>query len=412
MNSTALREHCARELPATLEMLRQMVAINSFTENPDGINRLGKLTAECFAPLGFTPLSVQAADERFGRHLVMKSPPVSGAPTIALISHLDTVYTAEEEARNDFRWREDGARIYGPGTNDIKGGTALLHLTLSGLRACAKNVFAQTNWVVLLNACEEVISADFGNVCRAHLPANALAALIFEGDGDDHDGCSLVSARKGRATFTIEVEGRGAHAGGQHEHGANAVVQLARIVSEISNLTDYARGLTVNVGSLHGGTVANRVPHFASAEVEMRAFDSAIYAEAKRRILAHGGAGDLCSASADAHRCRIAVALGHETAPWPVNPATEKLLALWQASGRDLGLEVRADPRGGLSDGNVLWDAFPTVDGLGPRGQDCHCSERSADGSKVQEWVDVTSFVPKAVLNAAAIARLRGLTGS
>ena len=163
----------------------------------------------------------------------------------------------------------------------------------------------------------------------------------------------------------------------------------------------------MNVGSLHGGTVANRVPHFASAEVEMRAFDSAIYAEAKRRILAHSGAGDLCSASEDAHPCRIAVALDHETGPWPVNPGTEKLIALWKASGRDIGLDVRADPRGGLSDGNVLWDAFPTVDGLGPRGQDCHCSERSADGSKVQEWVDVTSFVPKAALNATAIARLR-----
>ena len=408
MNSTALREHCARELPATLEMLRQMVAINSFTENPDGINRLGKMTAECFAPLGFTPLPVQAADARFGRHLVMKSPPVTGAPTIALISHLDTVYTAEEEERNDFRWREEGPRIYGPGTNDIKGGTALLHLTLSGLCACSEKVFAQTNWVVLLNACEEVISADFGNLCRTHLPADTLATLIFEGDGDDYDGFSLVSARKGRAAFTIEVEGRGAHAGGQHAHGANAVVQLARLVSEIAKLTDYARGLTVNVGSLHGGTVANRVPHFASAEVEMRAFDSASYAEAKRRILALDGAGDLRSASADAHPCRITVAIGHESGPWPVNPGTEKLLALWQASGRDLGMEVCVEQRGGLSDGNVLWDAYPTVDGLGPRGQNCHCSEQSADGSKVQEWVDVTSFVPKAALNATAIARLRG----
>ena len=384
-----------------------MVAINSFTENPDGINRLGKLTAECFAPLGFTPLFVPAADARFGCHLVMKSTPIPGGPTIALISHLDTVYTAEEEERNDFHWREERPRIYGPGTNDIKGGTALLHLTLSGLRVCAENVFAQTNWVVLLNASEEVVSADFGNVCRAHLPADALAALIFEADGDDADGCSLVSARKGRATFTIEVEGRGAHAGGQHEHGANAVVQLARIVSEISNLTDHARGLTVNIGSLHGGTVANRVPHFASAEVEMRAFDSATYAEAKRRILAHAGAGDLCSASADAHRCRIAISLDHETGPWPANPGTEKLLALWQASGRGLGIEVRTEQRGGLSDGNVLWDAFPTVDGLGPRGQNCHCSEQSADGSKVPEWVDATSFVPKAMLNATAIARLR-----
>ena len=407
MNSNALREHCARELPATLEMLRQMVAINSFTENPEGIARLGELTAKSFAPLGFTPLFVQAADPRFGCHLVMKSPFVAGAPTIALISHLDTVYTEEEEQQNDFHWREERPRIYGPGTNDIKGGTALLHLTLSGLRACAENIFTQTNWVVLLNACEEVISADFGKLCRAHLPADTLAALIFEGDGDDGDGCSLVSARKGRATFAIEVQGRGAHAGTQHAQGANAIIQLARIVSEMSGITDYANALTVNLGSLHGGTVANRVPHSARAELEMRAFDPDIYAGAKRRILAFNGPGDLSSASADAHPCRVAVSLGHETGPWPVNPGTEKLIALWHDSGRSLGLDVHSDQRGGLSDGNVLWDAFPTLDGLGPRGQNCHCSEQSADGSKQQEWVDATSFVPKSVLNATAIARLR-----
>ena len=35
-------------------------------------------------------------------------------------------------------------------------------------------------------------------------------------------------ARKGRATFEVVVEGRGAHAGGQHGRGANAIVELAR----------------------------------------------------------------------------------------------------------------------------------------------------------------------------------------
>jgi len=36
-------------MPAALEMLRQMVGINSYTTNREGVNRLGKFTA-CFAP--------------------------------------------------------------------------------------------------------------------------------------------------------------------------------------------------------------------------------------------------------------------------------------------------------------------------------------------------------------------------
>ena len=48
-------------MPAALEMLRQMVGINSFTANRQGVDRLGRLTAECFAPLGFTAEFVPSA---------------------------------------------------------------------------------------------------------------------------------------------------------------------------------------------------------------------------------------------------------------------------------------------------------------------------------------------------------------
>jgi glutamate carboxypeptidase len=95
-----------------------------------------------------------------------------------------------------------------------------------------------------------------------------------------------------------------------------------------------------------------------------------------------------------------------ETQPWPRNVATDELIALWRSTGEQLGVIVQAEDRGGLSDGNVTWEHFPTIDGLGPRGDNSHCSERSADGKKEQEWVDLESFVPKAVLNAIAIERL------
>jgi glutamate carboxypeptidase len=49
----------------------------------------------------------------------------------------------------------------------------------------------------------------------------------------------------------------------------------------------------------------------------------------------------------------------------------------------------------------------PTLDGLGPWGENDHCSERSADGSKLPEYVEVSSFVPnKAALNTVAILKL------
>ncbi len=404
MTADSLTAYCKDHLPETLETLRQMVDINSFTENAAGVNHLGELTARLFAPLGFAPAFVPHPRPGYGSHLVLKRPALASAPTVALISHLDTVFPEEEERQNAFAWRPEGTRIYGPGTNDIKGGTALIHLTLSAIRHADPEVFTQTNWVVLLNACEETDSTHFGELCRAELPHDTLAGLLFEADGADDDSFALVAARKGRATFRVDVEGRGAHAGSQHHRGANAVLQLAHTLPRMAALTNYDAGLSVNIGSVHGGTVTNRVPHCAVAHLEMRAFSPGVFQRARAAILANQGDGEI--RSQDGHPCRITVTVESENAPWPTNPATERLLALWQQTGRDLGWSVQRQERGGLSDANVLWNTFPTLDGLGPRGDNSHCSEHAPAAGKVQEWVDATSFVPKAILNASAIIRL------
>ncbi|MEQ1860825.1 MAG: M20/M25/M40 family metallo-hydrolase [Chthoniobacteraceae bacterium] len=403
MNAATISAFCERQLPATLDFLRRMVAINSFTENVAGVNTLGELVAAEFAPLGFEASFPQPPQSRFGRHLFLRRT-AANAPTIALISHLDTVFTAEEEKRNNFVWRIEGRRIHGPGTNDIKGGTALIHLVLAALRSEAPEVFERTNWVVALNSCEETVSEDFGRICRAELPADTRGCLVFEADRGADGDFGVVAARKGRATISVEVEGRGSHAGGEHPRGANAIVQLAIVIERLAALTDYAGGVTINVGTIAGGTVINRVPHSARAVLEMRAFTAESYEHTKQAILGLAGEGSV--RSADGHACVVSVRVEEETVPWPSNAHTERLLALWQETGRALGVRVTRIERGGLSDGNLLWDKFPTLDGLGPHGDHAHCSEQSPDGRKQQEWVDAESFVPKAVLNALAIARL------
>jgi glutamate carboxypeptidase len=382
--------------------LRGIVAINSFTANVDGVNAVAGLVAETFAPMGFQATHVQGP-AGCGAHLFLASKAKTGLPTLALVSHLDTVFPPDEERRNHFEWRREGDRIYGPGTNDIKGGTALIYLMLAALREAAPELYASVNWIVALNACEEVDSADFGAACERFLPPETAGCLIFEADGGEGDRFSVVAVRKGRATFTVRVEGRGAHAGGGHASGANAIVQLAEVVTRLAALTDYAADVTVNVGTISGGTVNNRVPHEATATLEMRAFDAEAYERTKAAILAMSGEG---TKSAEGYVCRIRVTLEDETPPWPENAETERLIELWKTAGAELGLRVAREARGGLSDGNVLWQRFPTLDGLGPRGENSHCSEQSADGSKEQEWVDASSFVPKALLNAMAISRL------
>ncbi len=402
-----LRDHFRQGEPRYLDLLRRMVEINSFTTHLPGIEELARFTADAFAELGFRSEQVADSKPAFGRHLVLTRPAAApNAPVIGFISHLDTVFSAEEEELHDFHWREEGDRLYGPGTVDIKGGTVLAYMMLEALATLAPEIYNSVEWVVLLDCAEEQGPADFKSLCLERLPAErTLACLVFEVGMLEGEKARMVVSRKGIAVLRIDVRGRAGHAGSAHQQGANAVAQVADIIRRIEDLTDYSRDLTFNVGSVAGGTVHNRVPHKAWAEVEMRAFSMTVYDQAMADMMALESFCSVRSAEGG-HACQVQVTVEVEYPPWPRCDATDRLLANWQETAEALGMRIEPEIRGGLSDANLLWQGLPTLDGLGPSGGNAHCSERSADGSKDQEYVTRSSFAPKAVLNTLAILRL------
>jgi glutamate carboxypeptidase len=390
-----------------LDLLSQMVSINSFTTNSEGVNTLGNLTVSIFEKLGFEAERFQSANPFYGDHLVLtrRARSREEAPTIGLVSHLDTVFPPDDEKRNNFFWRIEGQRAFGPGTVDIKGGTVMIYMILNGLQEFAAELYESIDWVILINSAEEMLEPQFGTLCREKLPKDSLACLVFEGGRLGKSTFTVVTARKGMATFRIVVEGRASHAGSAHGKGANAIVQLAHTISRIAELTDYGKGITYNTATIAGGTVLNRVPHMAVASGEMRAFSPEVLEEGLAQLRSLQNDVQVQSSNGS-YRCGVDVNIMDQWRPWPPNQATNRLFSVWQAAGSDLGFEVAFQERGGLSDGNWLWDHVPTLDGLGPSGGNAHCSERSEDGRKEQEFVNIKSFVPKATLNTLAIINL------
>ena len=398
--SHQLRQTAMEKLPAALAWLQRLVAVNSFTANAAGVNEVARLTAAMFEPLDFAAEFVPSRQPGCGSHLFLRRPTTgtAGAPVV-LVTHSDTVFPPEEERQNHFQWQEEPAtgRIYGPGTIDNKGGTVMIWLLLQALRSSQPDLFARTHWLIAANAAEEIIGADFGEQVRERCGGQARAVLVFEGGPRVNGQWHLVTSRKGRAEYRIAATGRAAHAGSEHQDGINAVVALAEVLPKAAALTDYAAGLTVNVAAVQGGTVLNRVPHAAQAELEVRAFDPALLARADAALQALAGK--------TAAGAQLEVTCLGRTAAWPEATGDQALFAAWAAAGRELDMPVAAVSRGGLSDANYLCGLGPTLDALGPVGGRSHCSVRSADGSMLPEYVEPQSLVPKATLNALALTR-------
>jgi glutamate carboxypeptidase len=143
--------------------------------------------------------------------------------------------------------------------------------------------------------------------------------------------------------------------------------------------------------------------------VEMRAFSPEVFESGYQKMMLLNGSTSV--ASQDGFPCQVFVKALARTEPWPRNERTDRLFGIWGQAAHELGINVIPEERGGLSDGNLLWQYLPVLDGLGPSGSNAHCSERSPDGSKDQEYALLSSFVPKALLNINAIMRLVAESG-
>ncbi len=384
-------------LPEALQWLREMVVINSFTTHIPGIEAVGRLTADCFHGLGFKPEFIAAENPAHGPHLFLsRSGLETGGRPVVLVTHLDTVFPAEEEQRHGFAWLEEGNRIYGPGTVDNKGGTALIWLMLRVMKDVLPDLFERTSWLIAANSAEEVTGSDFALQTRGRCKEGVRCVLVFEGGPLDEEGYHIVTSRKGRLEYRITCTGRAAHAGSNLAHGINAVVELARLLPRVDALGDPVRNLSVNVANIAGGDVLNRVPHRAVTDLEMRAFEPQVLAEAAKALEAMAG---MTEAGAE-----IAIKQLGATAAWAGGNSTEELFKHWEKAGEALQVSVRRMARGGLSDANYLCHLGPTLDAMGPSGGNAHCSERSQDGRKIPEYVEPETFVPKAVMNLLALA--------
>ncbi|MFL5264853.1 MAG: M20 family metallopeptidase [Anaeromyxobacteraceae bacterium] len=363
---------------AMQRLLERLVRQSSFTQDPPGVNAVVHMVDQELRRIGLK--TERVASKRFGDHLYFESSAAKSAAPVFLIGHTDTVFPRAQF--DGFSFQGDLAR--GPGAFDMKGGLVVGLFALEALARAALLRHIPLRGMFVSD--EEVGSPD----SQPHLQEKARGAACALGLESGRANDAIVVARKGVAAVRVEATGVAAHAGNEHAKGKSAVWSLARFVDRAQGLTDYDRGLTVNVGLIEGGTTKNTVPERARAEVDLR-FVAAEDGEALYRAL------ELSAAAAAVEGTRVTVAKSAWRPPMVRSEASAALAREYGQCQVDAGLAAGEAPlSGGGSDAcTTSGIGVPSIDGLGPRGGGFHT---------LDERVDLSSFVPK----ANALARFLG----
>ncbi len=377
--ASATAAFAERRKAVALARLERLVRIDSGVDAPAGREEVAGLLAEWAAAAGCAVELVPGS----GGSTLCAQLDGAGGPRVVLLGHHDTVHPAGSAERLGFAVR--GARAYGPGVADMKGGLVLALAVLEALGGGDRPFGA----VELVSVPDEE-TRPHGAFDVLDRVRGADACLVLECARENGD---LVFARKAQACFALAARGRSAHAGTHPERGRSALLALCREALRLDALNGVRPGLTVTVGTMHAGTHFATVPDVAEAEVDVRAWaqdDVGWALDEARAVGAHDG---------------VAIAV-ERLSRWPGMTASPASLALLDAAeelGRRLGTPVGRRRTGGSSDG--CWTAVagvPTVDGLGPIGGNDHSPD---------EYIDLDSWPARCALLAGVICAVAEAEG-
>jgi len=264
----------------------------------------------------------------------------------------------------------------GPGVNDMKAGIVI---GLYALRALIETGQTPVHHLVYLLTSDEEIGSPTSRPLIESEARRSDYVLVLE----PSRGGSLTTWRKGVERFDLEITGIASHSGVDPEKGVSAIEEMAHQVLKLHAMSDLSRGITVNVGTVQGGSRVNVVADSAQAELDLRVMTTADGARMEAAIL---GLTPVLKGTT------IRVTGGINRPPFEESPTGLALYERAREVGARLGLNLDRGGSGGGKDGNFTAAlSVPTLDGLGAVGQGSHA---------LSEHIAVDSLPQRAALLA------------
>jgi len=343
------------------ETIRQLVEIESPSDNKQAVDRLTSMLAGRFENVGGHAKFHRAQD--YGDHLQVDFEGRRGGKPVLLLGHIDTVYPLGTLAQMPCRIAD--GRLLGPGVLDMKSGIALMLHTIAALRSWHNDTPPRALTVLLVS--DEEVGSSSSRKITENVAKKSAAVLVLEPSYGLQG--AVKTARKGVGEYTLKITGKAANSGLDFEKGQSAIIELAKQIIEISKLVDLKRGVTLSVGVVQGGTRANVIPAEARALMDVRVArmkDGAVIDRKLRSLKPFN------------RKCKLEFAGGVNRPPMERSQEVEALYKKAFDIAKQLGWKLQEAAVGGGSDGNFTAAlGIPTLDGLGGVGEGAHATHES-----------------------------------
>jgi glutamate carboxypeptidase len=384
-----VRSLAANEKAPLLDTLKDLVSIESGSEDREGLDKISSLIADRLRMLGgqVELIEPDPADtyrmvdtpKEIGR-MVRAWFTGTGGKRILLIAHMDTVYHRGMLAQQPFRI--DGNRAYGLAVSDDKQGVALIIHALAMLKAMSFREYGLVT--VLINADEE-ISSPGSRAMLAKLGSEHEAVFSLEGSLVGSDRLSLTTA--GIGAVLLNVQGKASHAGQAPEQGRNALYELAHQIMQMRDFSDAATGVKMNWTLAAAGNNRNVIPAMASAVADVRVLRVADYDGIERRVRERIKQQLIPDT-------KVEMKFERRRPPLEMTPASQALAQhaqrVYSELGQDLLIGEVAEGGGTDAAFAALQTKAPVIERFGLRGFGAHSNDA--------EYVDIDSIEPRLYL--------------
>ena len=361
-----------------LRELETIVNIDSGSRNPAGTREVAAFLEEKYKEQGFLTELVSVGPE-VGPVLVATNAPDEPIDLL-FIGHTDTVFLDGEASRRPFKI--EGERLYGPGVYDMKGCSLLTAYLLENLPEELKR---SLNICVIHNPDEE-ISSFYSREVIIEKAKTAKFAFVMEPSSADG---SMIKERKGIEKLKIHFKGRPSHAGDAPQEGRSAINELAHWIVRMNTLIDYDAGVSVNAGTIQGGSVPNVVPEHAQMELDYRysnPTDVSAFFDMLEELQRHATGMEI----------GIDIEVIGKRPPMVDVPGAKVLRSVFEDVGKQMDTFVSFKKSGGVSDANFTTSVgIPTVCSIGLIGGAFHTDHEYVELDSIQQRLDLLTAVIK-----------------